>query len=141
MLMAKIVIDTNIWISVLTSRSEFHHVLHDLRSRRFDLAVSTEILFEYEEIIKYKYGNETADIFLKLLDVLPNVHFIHPTFRWGIIVVDPDDNKFVDTGIAAGVDYIVTEDKHFKAAKQSAFPVVKVIGLKEFSKLLKTNNL
>ena len=139
--MAKIVIDTNIWVSVLTSRSEFHHILIDLRKRRYDLAVSTEILFEYEEIIKIKYGNETAETFLNVLELLPNVHFIHPTFRWGIITIDPEDNKFVDTAIAAGADYIVTQDKHYEAVKKSDFPLVKVIRLETFAKLLKSNNL
>ncbi len=139
--MAKIVIDTNIWVSVLTSRSEFHHILIDLRKRRYDLAVSTEILFEYEEIIKIKYGNETAETFLNVLELLPNVHFIHPTFRWGIITIDPEDNKFVDTAIAAGADYIVTQDKHYEAVKKSDFPLVKVIRLETFSELLKSNNL
>lgn len=139
--MAKIVIDTNIWVSILTSRSEFHHILIDLRKRRYDLAVSTEILFEYEEIIKIKYGQETAETFLNVLELLPNVHFIHPTFRWGIITIDPEDNKFVDTAIAAGADYIVTQDKHYEAVKKSDFPLVKVIRLETFSELLKNNNL
>lgn len=139
--MAKIVIDTNIWVSILTSRSEFHHILLDLRKKRFDLAVSTEILFEYEEIINIKYGNETAETFLNVLSLLPNVHFIHPTFHWGIMVRDPEDNKFVDTAIAAGADYIVTEDKHFKDTKKTDFPTVKVIKLKQFSELLKSNSL
>jgi uncharacterized protein len=139
--MARIVIDTNIWISVLTTRSEFHHILLDLRKGRYELAVSTEILFEYEEIIKIKYGRETAETFLNILDLLPNVHFIHPTFRWGIIIADPEDNKFVDTAVASGSDYIVTEDNHYKIVKTSDFPVVKVIKLKKFSELLRTNNL
>ena len=104
--MKKVVIDTNIWISVLSSRSSFHHILHDFRKKRYTLAISSEIVLEYEETIKEKYGNssEVAEFFLRLLSILPNVHFTHPTFRWQLISVDPDDNKFVDTAIASGAE-------------------------------------
>lgn len=139
--MAKIVIDTNIWVSVLTSRSSFHHVLLDLRKKRYDLAISSEIMMEYEEIIKQKYGEQTGEFFIDLLSVLPNIHFTHPTYRWQLINADPDDNKFVDTAIASGAEYVITEDKHFKVLKNNAFPVVKVISLETFSELLKTNKI
>ena len=141
--MKKIVIDTNIWVSVLSSKSTFHHILTDLRKKRYALAISAEIMLEYEEIIKLKYGNSNpvAEIFLRLLSVLPNVHFIHPTYRWHLINFDPDDNKFVDTAIASGADYIVTEDKHFKVLKNTAYPSVKVLSLETFSELLKTDSL
>ncbi len=139
--MSKIVIDTNIWISVLTPRSSFHHILLDLRKKRYDLAVSSEIMLEYEEVVKKKYGNQTGEFFLDLLTILPNVHYIHPTYRWRLITVDPDDNKYIDTAIASGADYIVTEDNHFKVLKSIEFPVVKVLSLEAFSELLKTNSL
>ena len=139
--MKKIVIDTNIWAAVLGSKLTFRHILEALTQKRYTLAVSSEIMFEYEEIITQRYPKSpsTPINFLNLLDVLPNVHFMHPTYRWRLISVDPDDNKFVDTAISAGADYIVTEDRHFKVLKDNAFPLVKVLNLEEFSELLKNN--
>ena len=141
--MKTIVIDTNIWVAVLGSKSAFRHVLMDLSQKRYILAISSEIMFEYEEIITRKYPNSpsTPINFLNLLDVLPNVNFMHPTYRWRLISVDPDDNKFVDTAIVSGADYIVTEDRHFKVLASNAFPVVKVINLETFSALLKNNDI
>ena len=74
--MKTIVIDTNVWVTVLGSRSSFQHILLDLRKKRFILALSAEIMLEYEEIIirKFPYSPQTAEFLLNLLVRLPNVH-------------------------------------------------------------------
>ena len=45
-----------------------------------------------------------------------------------------DDNKFVDCAIVSMADYIVSEDAHFRVLKDIPFPMVRVIGLKEFQR-------
>jgi len=45
---------------------------------------------------------------------------------------DPDDNKFVDAAIAAGADFLVTEDRDFKRLRNVDFPEVTVLNLSEF---------
>ena len=68
-----VVIDCNILVMCLTSRSSYHIIYQSLIQRKFNLAVSTEILLEYEEIIEYKYGITTSKAFIALLKELPNV--------------------------------------------------------------------
>ena len=65
-----------------------------------------------------------------------NTERITPFYKWRLITIDPDDNKFVDAAIAAGADYIVTEDGHFDVLKDISFPPVKVINLETFKQLL-----
>ena len=55
-----------------------------------------------------------------------NVVFAHPTFRFNLIAVDPDDNKFVDCAIVTNAEYIVSQDKHFNILKKIDFPKVNV---------------
>jgi predicted nucleic acid-binding protein len=50
----------------------------------------------------------------------------------GIITADPDDNKFVDCAFAAGADYLVSEDSHFKVLRQTPFPQLNLVTLDEF---------
>jgi len=38
-----------------------------------------------------------------------------------IVKADPDDNKLTDCAIAAGADYLISEDAHFKALDDSGF--------------------
>lgn len=45
-----------------------------------------------------------------------------------------DDNKFVDCSIVSMADHIVSEDAHFRVLKDILFPMVRVIGLKEFQR-------
>ena len=51
-----------------------------------------------------------------------NVQLVDPHFRMGIITADPDDNKFVDCAFAAGADYLVSEDSHFRVLHDTPFP-------------------
>jgi len=92
---------------------------------RLTLAVSNEILFEYEEVTVKLSGSERwrdVEALLELLNQLHgNVHWLEPQFRFAIISQDPDDNKFCDCAIAAGADFVVTDDAHFAALKSATY--------------------
>jgi uncharacterized protein len=132
----KIVIDTNVLVSALSSRSSYHWLIELLLEEKFDLYITDEILFEYEEILKAKYSESVAANFLTALKQLPNVHFAHVYFRWNLIS-DPDDNKFVDCYVAAGANYLLSHDSHFAVLKHTAFPKVNIMKLDEFQSVIK----
>lgn len=132
----KIVIDTNVLVSALSSKSNYHWVIDLLLEEKFDLYITDEILFEYEEILKARYSESVATNFLTALKELPNVHFAHVYFRWNLIS-DPDDNKFADCYIAAGANYLLSHDAHFSVLKQITFPKVNVMKLDEFQSTIK----
>ena len=48
-----------------------------------------------------------------------NLRRVEPTYYWRLIAADPDDDKFADCAIAAEAEYVVTEDAHFAALKNS----------------------
>jgi predicted nucleic acid-binding protein len=107
-----------------------------LVSGKFNLAITTEIILEYQEIIEQKYGNATANAFIALLNELPNVNLINTYYRWQLISADPDDNKYCDCAIAAKADFVVTEDKHFDILQTISFPQLQAISIDKFSALL-----
>lgn len=132
----RVVIDCNILVTSLTSKSPYHNIYKSLVSGQYDLVVSNDIMLEYEEIIQIKYGLETASTFIALLSLLPNVHYVHPYYRWGLITRDRDDNKYCDCAVSGTADFIVTEDRHFNVLKEIEFPPITVIGIDEFLNLL-----
>ena len=134
--MWKIVLGTNIIVSILSKRSQFHSIYHHLISGSFSLFLNNDILLEYEEIMQQKYGEGNCSMFLNLLSELPNVIYSHNFYEWRLIQKDQDDNKFVDCAINNGCDYIVTEDSHFDILQKIDFPIVKVINTQTFSELL-----
>ena len=45
----------------------------------------------------------------------------NPRFCFRAISADPDDNKFCDWAIAAGADFVVTEDNHFDGLRSAGY--------------------
>ncbi len=132
----KVVLDCNILVMCLSSHSVYHTIYKALIKNRFELAISIDIVLEYEEIIQKKYTESTSEVFISLLAELSNVHYIYPHYKWQLIEIDPDDNKYCDCAIAGKVDYLVTEDKHFDILKTIPFPSLSVISIDKFMTLL-----
>ena len=103
-------------------------------ANEFTLCVSTEILFEYEEILRRKASPTAAELFLKVIARSRNVLRKDPYFRLYLVKQDADDNKFVDCAFVCQADYIVTDDSHFQDVSGSSFPTFRVMGLDEFSR-------
>lgn len=127
----KTVIDTNVLVSTLSTKSTHHWLIELLLDEHIELYVTEDILLEYEEILKAKYSERVASNFLLALRELPNVHYSQVYFRWNLIT-DPDDNKFVDCYIASGAHYLISHDAHFLALKSISFPKVNIVRIEQF---------
>jgi len=133
--MLKAVLDTNILLVSISSKSKYHTIFQYLLEGRFECGISTEILEEYEEIISQKYSREVAINTVRTLLLLPNVVKIEPHFRWSLLK-DSDDNKFVNCALMHGADFIVTNDKGFDELKNIEFPKIPVIDIQKFLKMI-----
>jgi putative PIN family toxin of toxin-antitoxin system len=118
-------LDTNVFLQIFGRKQPFYPILRALLDGRLALAVSTEILLEYEEVTVELSGAERWRDVVVLLEVLAQLHGnirqIEPQFRFGVIAADPDDNKFCDCAIAAEADFVVTDDNHFAAFKSAGY--------------------
>jgi putative PIN family toxin of toxin-antitoxin system len=132
--MKDIVLDTNCLLACIARGSKFHGVWTAFLNEDYNLCVSNEIIFEYEEILSKRITPTFADMIIQVILNSENIIFAHPTFRFNLITVDHDDNKFVDCAIVANADYIVTQDKHFDVLKKIDFPKVNVIRIEEYIK-------
>lgn len=101
------------------------------------LVISNEVLTEYEEKLAEFYSPQATNLVVNILLTASNVILAEPFFKYGLIVQDPDDNKFADLAIAANVDFLVTNDRHFRPLKDIPFPKVNVASLTEFQAILK----
>jgi putative PIN family toxin of toxin-antitoxin system len=126
----KLVIDTNILVASLSSKSKYHWIIQALREGKFELCVT-------EEILKEKYNVIVANAFLNSLKELSNVIQTDIFYKWLLIQSDPDDDKFVDCAIAGNVDFLVTNDRHYNILKTIGFPPINVISLEEFEETYK----
>ena len=129
---AKVVIDTNIFIAILGRKSPYRWIFDKIRNGELQLCVSSDILWEYEEILVQKTNKNVARNVIDFLLISPNVHFVDVFYYWQLIEADPDDNKFIDCAVASGADCIASNDKHFNVLKTIDFPKLTILSLKEF---------
>lgn len=77
-----------------------------------------------------------AEIVMNSLTNAPNLIKIEPQWRFNLIKADPDDNKFVDCAICGNAEYIVSNDKHYAILNTIDFPIVNLLEIQEFVKLI-----
>ena len=92
----KIVLDTNVLLVSISSKSKYHWLFQSLLQYEFRLVITTEILMEYEEIISSKYSISVAKNVTRTLLLLPNVIKNEVFYNWLLIADDVDDNITLD---------------------------------------------
>ena len=121
----RVCIDTNVLVQLFGGNQVGRSIRDALLAGRIELAISNEILFEYQETITRLSGAarwQQVERFLTLLFYLhANILFLEPHFRFGVVTADPDDNKFVDCAIAAQAECVITSDQHFGALIGSGY--------------------
>lgn len=132
MIRPRVVLDTNVFLVSLAPQYKYHWIYRSLLKGDYELAVSNDILMEYQEQISLRYGVKQTDAILDFMLLLPNVYLHNPTFLWNLIENDQDDNKFVDCFVASQSDFIVSNDRHLHQVKDNDFPTINVIRYEEF---------
>jgi len=80
-------------------------------------------------------GIKASSLALETLLELPNVEKVEVYYRWNLIK-DSDDNKFTDCALAAGAQYLVSNDKDFNILKMIPFPKISLLTIDEFEKMM-----
>ena len=128
----KIVLDTNIFLVILGTKSPYRWIFDKILSGEFILCVSTAIVFEYTKILARKTTQQIADNIKGFLLHHPHVQTTAIYYQFNLIAEDDDDNKFVDCAIATNAHCLVSNDKHFQILKQIDFPKLNLFSLDEF---------
>lgn len=132
----RIIIDTNVFLVIVSRRSKYHWLFEAFLQEKFELALSNEIVAEYEEQFIFHWDKEKADNIITAILEAPNSIISTTYFHFNLITNDPDDNKFVDCAVAVSADYLVTFDNDFNLLKGLPFPKINVVHPDEFKKIL-----
>lgn len=134
----KIVIDTNCLLSCIGKKSPFRNVFNAFIENKFTICVNNEIILEYEEIFERFWGTDVTNNLLGLFESSDNFEQVIVNYNWELISKDKDDNKFVDTYIAANADLLVSNNNSITSLKNNSFPPLNIMKLEEFSDFLRT---
>lgn len=134
----RVVIDTNGLLRSIPRDGSYRWLYDAFAARQFTWVVSNEIMLEYAEMTGYYYSSVAAELVTSLLLAAPNHLRQEPYFRFGQITDDPDDNKFVDCAIAAGADWLVSDDRHILnlLREKNRFPPLSICSFEEFKTIL-----
>ncbi|EDX74983.1 conserved hypothetical protein TIGR00305 [Coleofasciculus chthonoplastes PCC 7420] len=111
----QIVLDTNVLLAGLRSnRGASYKLLTILNNQRWQLNVSTALIFEYEEVLK----KEMTQLGLSLDDINTVVSTICAIancrtifYLWRPAALDPDDDFLIDLAVECQADFIITYNK------------------------------
>lgn len=130
-----VVFDTNVLISAtIYDGSVSQKLLFKLIRADNVIYSSTQILAEYQNVLKRDFGYSEEECAHILEKVISFIKLVTPKRRINIVQDDPDDNKIIECAVEASCRYILTYDKHI--LKLGEFARIKIIKPEDALKLI-----
>ncbi|MBM3124137.1 MAG: putative toxin-antitoxin system toxin component, PIN family [Chloroflexi bacterium] len=127
----KVVMDTNVIVSGVFFSGPPFQILEAWQSGAFELAVSQEILEEYQRVgMTLQEGYQNVDLKPFLNFVIEHAKFYESVVLEEAICEDPDDDKFFACALASGSETIISGDKHL--LKASGYQGIRVLKPRQF---------
>jgi putative PIN family toxin of toxin-antitoxin system len=134
----QIVLDTNVLLAGLrSSLGASYKLLTILNDSRWQLNISTSLVFEYEEILKREkdqIGLSDEDINDVIEAICRIANRCSIFYLWRPSSPDPDDDFLIDLAVECQADFIITyNQKDLQAAQQFG---IRVVSPKEFLQIV-----
>jgi len=134
--MLKIVPDTNVLVSAFITEGNESKLFGLAREGKIKLIISSEILDEFNDVIKRdKFGLTQEEIVDFNTQLIINVDIVHPKIKLKVVKDDPSDNKILECAVEGKADYLVSGDKHLLRIKK--FRGIRIVNAKEFLEKIK----
>lgn len=118
---AKIVIDTNVFISAFGWDGKPEAVVQLVENGAVTNFITQEIFEELKKVVSYPKLKFSESLQVKIIEfVFAHSRFLpYPTRLPFPLSKDPDDDKFVACAISAHAEYIVSGDTHLLKLKKA----------------------
>jgi putative PIN family toxin of toxin-antitoxin system len=108
----RVVLDTNVLLSALVfPGSKPDQVLQRVRGGEVELFLSSFILAELERILRDKFRFTKRQTDERVTVIRRMAALVEPTERIALVTAKDDDNRILESAMAAHADYLVTGDK------------------------------
>jgi len=108
---ARVVLDTNIYISAIIFGGNPRTCLELARNKEFELFASREILVELAAKLRLKFHWKEENIHSAIEGILAFANLVTPKHVINIIKDDPRDNIILECALETKADYIISGDK------------------------------
>lgn len=107
----KALLDTNVIISGIFWKGAPFRILEAWQKRRFLLVISPPILDEYRRVLDEMTKQRPIPVLGSILEIIElHSEMVTPVCLPERVCSDPDDDKFLEAGLAARADYVVSGD-------------------------------
>ena len=131
----KIVVDANIFISSFFWGGSPRRIVERIIAGKDVLFITKEILDEIGDVIrrpKFHASENEIHYFMNSIEELGNR--ITAKNKIENVSIDEDDNKYIECGIAASVDYIISGDKHLLEIEE--YENIKIIDARKYLEIV-----
>lgn len=135
----KVVLDTNVLISVFIWRGKMQKLFNYLKERKISICLIDKTFQELQKVLRYpriKRKLEMNGLALQEIEEavleISGIYQKYPLLK--IVKEDPQDNFFLSCAVAANAKYIVSGDRHLLTLKK--FCNIKIITPAKFIELL-----
>ena len=132
----KIVLDANIFVSAFFYGGNPRMVLKRVIEGKDELFITKEILDEIEGVIerpKFHTDKEKTGYLINSLEEIGNKIVAKIQIKNGSS--DKTDNKYIECGITANVDYIISGDIHLLELRE--YENIKIVTAKNYLEIIK----
>ncbi|MFB6202784.1 MAG: putative toxin-antitoxin system toxin component, PIN family [Halorhabdus sp.] len=109
------VLDTNVLISAVIATGIPHEVVVAGYDGEYRIVASQATIQEFRETLqKYpeRFGLDDDEIQTEVETLQYYAEIVAPDEELKIVDADPDDDKFLEVGVTADADYVVSGDQH-----------------------------
>jgi len=126
----RVLLDSNIWISAILAGGQPEKILNLAEQGLFGLFISDQIDLEILDVLKNKYKMTDSlldEVFFEIGKLASRVKIKN---ELEVIETDPRDNHVLEAALVAGVDFLITGDKHLLELKK--FKGIEIVKPTEF---------
>lgn len=134
----KVTLDTNILISALGWKGNPRKILQRIMDGEIDLFISFEQFEELSRVLDYPKFQFTEEQKARLKSLVSSLAaFVETSNKLDIIKEDSSDNRVLESGLVANVDFIVSGDEHLLALGKLGR--IKIVRASDFLKLISSS--
>lgn len=135
----KVFFDTNVYVAEALLGEAAEELIKATAHASWRLFVSDYVLDEMEKVLTEKLGFARRLAVLARSRVVHRSSIVEPGASRHVVPQDPKDSPILHAALAAGVDYLVTNDRHL--LKLNPYEGLRIVSMTEYRRLLTEHGL
>lgn len=135
----KVFFDTNVYVAEALLGEAAERLIEATERSSWRIFVSRHVLDEIERVLEERFDQTRRFAVLTSRRVLRRATFVEPPASRHQVGDDPDDSPILQAALAAGVDYLVSNDRHLLTL--SPYEGLRIVSMSDYLRMLQDRGL